>query len=160
MLFDRDVLRYIRLFASAFYSGLFFVAAHRRAYRLFMIIIGVVAGLSSAILVTVAQSVIAHGVHKSWGLPSGTSMIGSALGGVVFPLVLRYALPKSGWHTAIFVLGGIMAVCLIAGNCLVEGRMKPSRSDSQISFKCFSDSEFLWTTLTNFGKDETIPDRG
>lgn len=156
-LFDRYGPRYLLLLGSTFYIITFFIAAHCHAYWSFMIVFGVVGGLSSAILITVAQSVIAHWFDKRRGFAGGIAMLGSAFGGIVFPLILRYALPKSGWPTSMYILGSMVAVCLIAGNCLVKGRLQASRTDSLISFKCFVDSKFLWTTLATFGEQNSFP---
>ncbi|KFY41541.1 hypothetical protein V495_04897 [Pseudogymnoascus sp. VKM F-4514 (FW-929)] len=150
-IFDRYGARYILLFGSVGYLMTFFLLAQCTTYLGFMLCLGFLGGLSSAALITVSQGVISHWFKKRRGQASGVAMLGSALGGTMFPLILIPLLEKSSWAWAMRVLGLIVLLCLIAGNLFCRSRLLATSTSAVVNVRCYLDSTFNWLTISAFG---------
>ncbi|KFZ00662.1 hypothetical protein V501_10572 [Pseudogymnoascus sp. VKM F-4519 (FW-2642)] len=150
-IFDRYGARYILLFGSIGYLMTFFLLAQCTNYLGFMLCLGVLGGLSSAALITVSQGVISHWFKKRRGQASGLAMLGSALGGITFPLILKPLLDKSSWPMAMRTLGLIVLLCLVAGNLFCRSRLLATSTSAVVNVRCYLDSTFNWLTISAFG---------
>ncbi|UNI23939.1 hypothetical protein JDV02_009729 [Purpureocillium takamizusanense] len=89
----------------------------------------VLGGLGGALLNAPAYGAIAHFFKKRRGLATGIATTAGGIGGIVFPLLLRYLLGKRGvgfaWSCRI--LGFIiLGLCALA-NLFIKTRLTPSR---------------------------------
>ncbi|OBT84874.1 hypothetical protein VE02_05908 [Pseudogymnoascus sp. 03VT05] len=150
-IFDRYGARYILLFGSIGYLMTFFLLAQCTTYLGFMLCLGVLGGLSSAALITASQGVISHWFKKRRGQASGLAMLGSALGGITFPLILKPLLEKSSWPVAMRILGLIVLLCLVAGNLFCRSRLLATSTSAVVNVRCYLDSTFNWLTISAFG---------
>ena len=155
-IFDRYGARYILLFGSVGYFLTFFLLAQCTTYLHFMLCLGILGGVSSAALITVSQGVISHWFKKRRGQASGLAMLGSALGGIMFPLLLIPLLERSGWAWAMRILGLIVLLCLIIGNLLCRSRLLATSTSAVVNIRCYLDSTFNWLTISVFGEFEHI----
>lgn len=80
-LFDRYGPRWLLLVGSVTYVVSLVLLAECGRYYQFMLVYGVLAGVSSALLTTTALAVVAHWFEKKRGLASGIAFTGSSLGG-------------------------------------------------------------------------------
>jgi cyanate permease len=78
-------------------------------------------------------------------------MLGSSIGGVVIPLVLRVTLSRYGWPTAMRILALVTLGCMIVGYICIKTRLPPA-SDKRavIDLSIFRDPRFVFTTLGIF----------
>ncbi|CAG9986660.1 unnamed protein product [Clonostachys byssicola] len=98
---------------------LFFLLAECTLYWHFMLCIGVLGGVSSAITATLGVAVIGKVFLEYRGLAMGVAFSGSSLGGVIFPLMLRATLPKWGFAWSMRAVGFVStALLVLATGCL------------------------------------------
>jgi MFS family permease len=116
-------------------------------YWHFMLVYGVLSGTSSAFLTTTALAVVAHWFEKRRGMASGIAFVGSSVGGIGFPLVLKATLEYLNWTWAIRVVALIVLVLMIVGNLCIRGRLPPRRNGGAVDLKCFQDPRFSWSTI-------------
>jgi len=151
-IFDRYGARYILMAGSIGYTATFFLLARCMHYWQFMLCLGVLGGSSSAAIVTVGEGVISHWFKKRRGQASGFAMVGSALGGITFPLMLKPLLEKFGWAWAMQTVGFVILACLLIGNMFCGGRLLATSTSAVVDIRCFLDSKFNWLTVSVFGK--------
>ncbi|KAK3361949.1 major facilitator superfamily protein [Lasiosphaeria ovina] len=119
-------------------------------FGLLMLLWGAVMGTGAALCCTVALSVLAHWFDRRRGLAAGIVFVGSSVGGIVFPLVLRATLEPLGWAWSMRILALVVAVLLCLGNLLIRGRIKGKKGSGAVDFRCFRDWRFVWTTVGVF----------
>ncbi|KAI6790345.1 hypothetical protein KC360_g8432 [Hortaea werneckii] len=101
IVFDKQGSNILLVVGSVFYLAGIFGMAESSQFWQFMVTYGMVGGAGSAILSTVAVSVLGHWFDKKKGLATGIVILGGSLGGVVFPLALRPMFEKIGWSWSI-----------------------------------------------------------
>lgn len=142
-LFDRYGPRLLLVCGSVGSFASYMVLAQCSRYWHFMLCLGVLGGVSSAIISTVSIAVLSHWFNQRRGLTSGICMGGSSAGGAIIPLILRKLFPKYGWTWSIRVIGFIALGCYSMGIALVKGRRLLLRSSrtanrkSTIDFRAF-----------------------
>lgn len=151
-LFDKYGARYILGTASLTYFLVFILLARCTEYWHFILCLGLLGGLSSGTIITVANGVIGHWFKERQGMASALAMMGAALGGITFPLILNPLLEKVGWVWAMQALAFIMGGVLLMGNILCRSRVRATCASIKIDFNCFRDRRFAWLTLAGFGK--------
>ena len=134
-LFDRYGPRWLLLVGSTVYTASIFIMAECTKYWQLMIVYGILAGASSACLTTTALSIIAHWFEKKRGFASGVALVGSSVGGVTFPLVLKETLEPLGWKWALRILGFIILGMLVIGNLATRGRLPPRLGGGTVDLK-------------------------
>jgi MFS family permease len=152
-LFDRYGPRWIAMVGSVGYVAMMFLLAECTRYWEFMLCLGVLGGVTSAMLGTTSLACVAHWFKQRRGLTQGIAMCGSSFGGLTIPLALRNTLPKYGYQWSIRILAFVFLVCLMVGNLLMRARFPPSRSarkKSIISLSVFADLRFSLLAVSVF----------
>lgn len=122
-----------------------------REYWQFLLCLGVLGGITSAILTTTALAAVSHWFSVRRGLAAGIAMLGSSIGGVVIPLVLRVTLSRFGWPTAMRILALVTLGCVVVGYVCVKARLPPAFDRrAMIDLNIFRDARFVFTTLGIF----------
>lgn len=125
-MFDRWGPRWLLLSGSvawvAWVASLF-IMAQCETYWQFMLVFGTVAGVANALLTTTGVAVIAHWFEARRGQANGIVFIGSSLGGITIPLIMRPLLERFGWAWAMRVLALVVMVLMLIGNMLIRGRL-------------------------------------
>ncbi|CAG7924988.1 unnamed protein product [Penicillium olsonii] len=107
-------------------------------YWHFMLCLGILGGISSAVITTVSVAVLSHWFNRRRALASGICMGGSSAGGAIIPLMLRTLFGKYGWTWAIRVVAFTALACYAVGILLVRGRLPAgTRSRATIDFAAF-----------------------
>lgn len=132
--------------STTYVLSLVLLAECKRYYQ-FMLVYGVLAGISSAFLTTTALAVVAHWFEKKRGLASGIAFVGSSLGGIMFPLVLKGIFGTLSWAWSIRIVALIVGVMMIVGNLCVKGRLPPRKNGGAVDLRCFQDARFSWATV-------------
>lgn len=146
-LFDRYGSRWLMLIGSVAYVLAIVCMAECKEYWQFMLAWGVLGGVASTMLTTVAISVVAHWFEIKRGQASGVAFIGSSIGGVLFPIALQPMLEKLGWAWSMRIVAAVAAVSLVIGNICVRGRLPRGKRGGAIDLKCFLDMRFTWATM-------------
>jgi MFS family permease len=147
-LFDRYGPRWLVLVGSLIYVISLVLLAECKKYWHFMLIYGVLSGTSSAFLTTTALAVVAHWFEVRRGIASGIAFVGSSVGGITFPLVLKTSLEHLNWAWAIRLVALIVLVLMIIGNLCIRGRLPPRKNGGAVDLKCFQDARFSWATIS------------
>ncbi|KAL4895389.1 major facilitator superfamily domain-containing protein [Aspergillus ambiguus] len=131
-LFDRYGPRALIICGSIANIACYMLLAQCTEYWHFMLCLGVLGGISSAIITTVAIAVLSHWFYRRRALASGICMAGSSAGGAIIPLILRTLFQKYGWLWAIRIIAFMALGCYTVGVFLVKGRL-PTSSSSRVT---------------------------
>lgn len=93
----------------------FLILAECNTYWQLLLCLGVLGSLGGAIIATVAISVVAKLFSRRQGLAMGIALTGSAVGAIVFPMILRSTLATLGWTWALRILALAIAGILVPG---------------------------------------------
>jgi len=146
-MFDRWGPRWLLLSGSVAWVASLFIMAQCEMYWQFMLVFGIVAGVANALLTTTGVAVVAHWFEAKRGQANGIVFIGSSLGGITIPLIMRPLLDRFGWAWAMRVLALIIMVLMVVGNALIRGRLPKGTKEGAIDLRCFLDSKFTWATI-------------
>ncbi|KAJ5387020.1 hypothetical protein N7509_009561 [Penicillium cosmopolitanum] len=122
-LFDRYGPRMLLIFGSLGSTASYFLLAECTKYWHFMLCLSILGGISSAVVTTVAISVLSHWFYRRRALASGLCMSGSSAGGAIIPLLLRTLFKVYGWTWSIRIIAFMALGCYAAGIMLVKGRL-------------------------------------
>ncbi|KAL3305279.1 major facilitator superfamily transporter [Colletotrichum asianum] len=136
----------------------FFFLAECKEYWQFLLCLGFLSGICSAVSSSLAISSIGKLFSRRRGLAMGAALAGSSLGGVIFPLILRRTLPEIGWAWSSRMLGfiilGFMCVgslCLLPFTRLAIPLANPAEKKSAaITFEAFQSGPFFFITVGLF----------
>jgi MFS family permease len=101
-------------------------------YWHFMLCLGILGGVSSAVITTVSISVLSHWFYRRRALASGICMAGSSAGGAIIPLLLRTLFRKYDWLWAMRIIAFMALGCYALGVFLVKGRL-PCSTKSRVT---------------------------
>lgn len=146
-LFDRYGPRGLVAAGSVVYVASLVLLAQCRVYWHLMLVYGVLSGASSAFLTTTALAVVAHWFERKRGVASGVAFVGSSVGGIAFPLILKSAFEHLSWAWSIRLVALIVLVLMVIGNLCVRGRLPPRKNGGAVDLKCFLDARFSWCTI-------------
>ncbi|KAL4875183.1 major facilitator superfamily domain-containing protein [Aspergillus karnatakaensis] len=91
----------------------FVLLAECTTYWQFVLCLGVLGAIGGAIIATIALSVIVKVFRRRRGIAMGIALTGSAIGSIVFPLMLRSTLPDLGWQWSMRLMALIVAAIMI-----------------------------------------------
>lgn len=112
--------------------GLIAAAFSKSVYQFILSFMAV--GISNGLSLTPAVGVINHWFsNKKIGMMQGLSTSAGSMGGLAFPLLLRYLYPTYGFTIAIIVFGCINFGCMLIGIFLVRERVKRKDTDVPVS---------------------------
>ncbi|KAH7035840.1 major facilitator superfamily domain-containing protein [Microdochium trichocladiopsis] len=126
--FDRYGPRWVMLLGSVGFIAMFILLAHSSQYWHFMLSCSIIGGLSGAMLSTSALGTVALWFKDRRGFAQGIAMAGSSLGGLLIPIILRYAFPQYGYAWSMRILAFMAMFCLALGNILLRKRSAPART--------------------------------
>ena len=131
-LFDRYGPRVLTICGSIANFACYMLLAQCTEYWHFMLVLGVLGGISSAIITTVSIAVLSHWFYRRRGLASGICMAGSSTGGAVIPLLLRFLFQKYGWLWSVRIIAFMALACYALGVFLVKGRLPTHKNTRAI----------------------------
>jgi len=146
-LFDKHGPRWLIAGGSVIYVVSLVVMAECTKYWHFMVMYGIFSGVANACLTTTALAVIAHWFEIRRGMASGITFVGSSVGGIVFPMVLKPVLESLGWKWSMRIVALIVGICMIIGNVCIRGRLPPKTAGGSINLHCFGDARFSWASV-------------
>ncbi|OKL61098.1 hypothetical protein UA08_03319 [Talaromyces atroroseus] len=158
-LFDRYGARILVISGSLASFLCYMLLAQCSEYWHFMLCLGVLGGMSSAVITTVSIAVLSHWFYRRRGLASGICMAGSSTGGAIIPLLLRTLFQKYGWLWSIRIIAFLALGCYALGVFLIKGRPPTSSSSSSssdnasratIDFRAFSSPRLCFLAMAVF----------
>ncbi|KAF9263218.1 MFS general substrate transporter [Marasmius fiardii PR-910] len=96
------------------------------AYWHFLICHGFLTGLSCGVITAPTPAIISQWFKKRRALALGITACGSAIGGTVFPILIRAMFPLMGFQWTMRALALIMFIFLSIANLTIRGRLPPS----------------------------------
>ncbi|CAN3376993.1 hypothetical protein DIURU_001998 [Diutina rugosa] len=129
-IFDRYGPRHIMIVSALLmFGGLMGVAS---ATELWQFALGFIClGTGNGLGMSPSISTLSHWFFEKRGTMVGFATSGGSVGGLVFPLMLRYAYSKYGFEWAIRILAFTTLGCMVVATALVKERFR--RSPSQMS---------------------------
>jgi len=122
-------------------------------YWHFILVFGVIGGLGTSLLSTVAIGTIGHFFNVRRAFATGIASCAGSLGGILFTLILPSLFASAGFAWATRALGFIFAFLVVMANFLVRSRLpgRPiSRSNILPDFRIFKDKTFFIMTVALF----------
>lgn len=112
-------------------------------YWHFMLVFGVLSGLSTSLIFTPSVAAIGHYFMVRRGFATGIATTGGAIGGITFPLMLEALIPKVGFQWSTRILGFLFVVFCTVACLLIKTRLPPATSASaKPDFKILRDPAF------------------
>lgn len=126
---------------------------------------GIVSGIGYGLVSTSVSGLLCRRFDRRRGLANGLSSVGNAVGGVMWPMMLRPTLQSLGWSWSIRSIAGLVFLLLAIGNGLVwdsgdlvarprkepDKEKKPPTSLGQCireGARCFRKGDFVWLTAS------------
>ena len=122
-------------------------------YWHFILVFGVLGGLGTSLLSTVAVGAIGHFFKVRRGFATGIASCAGSLGGIIFTLIFSKISSTAGFAWATRTLGFIFSFLLILANLLVRSRLprKPITKGNLLpDVMIFKDKTFLIMTIALF----------
>ncbi|KAI8230750.1 MFS monocarboxylate [Colletotrichum sp. SAR 10_99] len=114
-LMDAYGTRLLAPISAATLVPLFFLLGECTEYWHFILCLGVLGGISSALTSTVAMAVIGKLFSRRRGLAMGLALSGSSFGGVTLSMMFRSLLPKLGWQWTMRATGFLVLGIMVLG---------------------------------------------
>ncbi|KAH7180280.1 major facilitator superfamily domain-containing protein [Fusarium sp. MPI-SDFR-AT-0072] len=87
---------------------------------------GICQGIGLGLIFLPSQAIISHWFQKRRSLALGLSALGSSVGGVIFPVIMRRLLTSSTFETTVQVIGACTTVCLVVANITLATNQPPA----------------------------------
>ncbi|KAJ6121569.1 hypothetical protein N7512_004034 [Penicillium capsulatum] len=149
-MFDRYGPRWLLLTGSVLFTLALFLLGSCEKYYQFMLCLGILGGVSGALVTFPSLVVLSHWFNRRRGMATGIAMVGASLGGIIFPLILRATIESLGWGWALRILGFIVLGLLSLGNICIKARLPPKARNGAMSLRSFRDSRLAWFTAAQF----------
>jgi MCP family monocarboxylic acid transporter-like MFS transporter 10 len=153
-LFDIGYFKLPLSIASMVLVASTFLVAECTKYWQFILVQGFASGLSAGIIFGPMMGIIGHWFKKRRGFVLGLGALGSALGGLSLPIIVRNLIIRIGFKWAIRSLAFILMATLGAANLLVERRLPPVNITGGLfnlaAFKSLPYSLYCLSTLFTF----------
>ncbi|KAI0741766.1 monocarboxylate permease [Daedaleopsis nitida] len=114
---------------------------------------GVLFGLGLALLFNPSVAVMSHWFRRRRATAIGIVLGGSAIGGVVFPIMLQHLIPRIGFGWAVRVIGFIMMACFIVACLTIRTRLPLTGHiswRSAIDLGGFKDIRYILAAVAGF----------
>lgn len=122
--------------------GLFLAANSSEVYQ-FILTFGVIVGGGTSFLMSASLGSVSHWFNKKRASALGVCSIGGSLGGVIWPLMLRSALPTIGYAWSVRTLGFAGIFLLGLGCIFTKDRIRKPHQQSRSAKQILKDSFVL-----------------
>lgn len=123
------------------------------AYWQFMVVFGVLGGISLALAFIPSISIVAHYFHRRRGLATGIASSGASFGGVIFPLLFQNVVSRIGFAWAIRVIALVDLIAFAAAVILIRPRRPPNGTTARAvlpDLSIFCDRALMLATMGIF----------
>jgi len=127
-LMDRGYFRGPLFISSVICLASVFIVAECRTYWQFMLVQGVLYGLSAGFIFGPTIPLMQHWFRRRRSTAYGIVATGSSMGGTVLPIVVRKLIPMIGFKWTIRVIGFIFIFTIGLPNLVLRTRLPPTKS--------------------------------
>ncbi|KAF9265013.1 MFS general substrate transporter [Marasmius fiardii PR-910] len=151
-LFDKGYYHFMSIFFSGTLVLGTLLLGQCTVYWHFLTCHGFLTGLSCGVITAPAPAIVSQWFKERRALALGITACGSAIGGTVFPILIRAMLPLMGFQWTMRALALIMFIFLSIANLTIRRRLPPSYpSGPLISLKPLKTPSFvIWCFGTFF----------
>ncbi|EMT67169.1 Riboflavin transporter MCH5 [Fusarium odoratissimum] len=158
--------------AAAFSTVTFLLLAECTQYWHFILCLGLFGSIGSGIGAVTAIGVIGKLFTRRRGLAMGIAVMGTSLGGIIYPMMLRATFGKLGWAWSMRLVALVIAcitslgvLCYLPFRRLTEGQQTVQRPQSfSLDLSAFKSLSFVVTALgicmvefVNYGISGLLP---
>ncbi|KAI0357828.1 MFS general substrate transporter [Trametes cingulata] len=114
---------------------------------------GVLFGVGISLLFNPSVAVLGHWFRRRRALAIGLTTGGSAIGGVMLPIILQGLIPQVGFGWAIRIMAFVLAGCLLIACVTIRTRLPLSRDSSwptAVDLGGFKDPRYTLATIGSF----------
>ncbi|KAM0346269.1 hypothetical protein ACHAPU_005696 [Fusarium lateritium] len=141
--------------AAAFSTVTFLLLAECKEYWQFVLCLGLFGSIGSSIGSVTAVGVVGKLFTQRRGLAMGMAVMGTSLGGIIYPMMLRATFGKLGWAWSMRLIALVMGcltslgvVCFLPFRRLAEGKASGQQLPSLgLDLSAFRSLEFVITAL-------------
>lgn len=145
-IFDRYGPKWIMWASTAFiFLGLMLVANSVEIWQFILAFIAL--GIGNGLGMSPSVGVITHWFMKKRGLVIGIATSGGSVGGLAFPLLLRYAYAKYGFIWAIRILAFTTGGCMVAATLMIKERFRASKKNHDPNTKLVNLKSLLLSSI-------------
>uniref|UniRef100_A0A0B7JZC5 Major facilitator superfamily (MFS) profile domain-containing protein n=1 Tax=Bionectria ochroleuca TaxID=29856 RepID=A0A0B7JZC5_BIOOC len=109
---------------------------------------GVCVGLGAGCLFTPTLSLLPTYFSRRLGLAMGLALVGSSLGGIIYPIVMYRLLDTLGFGWSVRVVAFIALGTLLLPCAVMRTRVKPARPRAFIDLTALKDTKYILFTLS------------
>jgi len=121
--------------------GIFLMSASTKYWQL-MLTQGVLTGLGGGIFFTPSLGLVATYFSKRRAFATGLATSGNAVGGMIYPLIVKELLPKLGFAWTTRVLGFLNLALLSIAIAFMRPRLPPRKSGPLIEWGAFREPTY------------------
>lgn len=147
--FDRGYLHTLLFFGSFMVVFGHMMISICEEYWQVVLAQGVVVGIGTGCLFVPCVAIIPQYFSTKMGAALGLAASGSALGGVVYPIVLYRLIEEIGFPWAVRVIGFISFGTLLIPICLMKLRVKPPKIRAMMDPTSFTDVPYMAFIVTS-----------
>lgn len=140
---DAGYFREVFAFGSVLQLIGIFMASISTKYWHFLLAQGVCVGLANGCLFCPGVALVSTYFSTKKSLAIGIAACGSAVGGLVFPVMVQKLLPQIGFQWTMRCLGLVDGVLLLTINLFAKQRVPPRRSGQILDLASFKDKTYL-----------------
>lgn len=143
-IFDRGYVRSllsVGTFAIVFGHMMLSIA---KTYWQVLLAQGFCVGLGMGCLYVPSISILPAYFTTRLGLAIGLASSGSAVGGVIYPIIMQRLIKQVGFAWAVRVVGFVALVALSVPIALMRTRFRPAKARAMIDWSVFTDLPFIW----------------
>ncbi|KAF2872231.1 major facilitator superfamily domain-containing protein [Massariosphaeria phaeospora] len=141
--YDRGHLRFMLVFGTFMVVFGHMMLSLCSAYWQVVLAQGVVVGVGAGVLFVPCVAILPQYFSTQLGTALGVAAAGSALGGVIYPIVLFRLIGSIGFPWAVRVVGFIALGTLIVPIAVLEMRVQPPKVRAAIDMSAFADLYYV-----------------
>lgn len=148
-LYDQGYLRHILATGTALLTAGVMMASIATEYYSVLLSLGVCTGIGMGCMFFPGVTSINTYFNTRRGLASGIAALGSGIGAIVYPIVLRELISQVSFAWAVRTVGFIILVTSLIPLLVVRPLWLPSRKRKLFDKSIFKDSVYTFWSLTN-----------
>jgi len=149
-LFDKGYFHHLCILGCALYIFSAFMLSLAKMNQFYQVFLsqGIGMGLSLGMFWVPAATIHSHHFRKRRALAVGIVLSGSAIGAVIFPIMLNQLLKRMPFGEAVRATAYLILASLILGNLMVRTRPTPGRKEPPPIGEFFKELSYLLLILT------------
>ncbi|KAL9596982.1 MAG: hypothetical protein Q9219_005451 [cf. Caloplaca sp. 3 TL-2023] len=108
---------------------------------------GLCTGIGCGLVYCLAVGIVTTYFEKNRGLAIAVVSTGNSIGGVVYPIVVRFLFPEIGFAWTMRVLGFVNLACLATALALLSPRLPPSKGEAMVEWRVFCDLSYTYVVV-------------